>query len=72
MGRYFNKSIVKEENATFDSFLNTIFFLHYEKSWLLFHMIQSIFIYMKGLFCSVSLNFGNSPDKYLHLMYVQI
>ena len=35
-------------------------------------MVQSIFIYMKGLFCSASLNFGNSPDKFLHLMYVQI
>lgn len=45
--------------------------LHYEKGWLLFYMVQSIFISTKQLLCSAHLNFGNSTDKFLHLMYAQ-
>ena len=36
-------------------------------SWLLFHMVQNIFIYMKWFLCSVHLNFGNSTHKFLHI-----
>ena len=35
-------------------------------------MVQSIFIYMQWLLCSAYLNLGNSTDKFLNLMYVQI
>ena len=54
-------------NSVSDSFSKHRFFTLWKKSWLLFYMVQSLFIYMKRYLCSAHLNFGQSTHKFLHI-----
>ena len=79
-GRCFNESIVNKENATFDSFSKHHFFTisKNKKQMNKLDCFSTWYNYKAFLFiwnsyvCSASLNLGNSTDKFLNLMYVQI